>query len=200
MLENRYFREVISFLSASLGALLPAARCTFRQWIIEEWQKQKESLTKDLAEALSSVHISFDLWTSPNHYTIISIYGHYISNEGVRRQRLLAFRRLRGVHSGENQAEMMLTVIREYKICAKVGYFQCGNAQSNDVCIDLVLKELYPDMTAAQRKARRLRCLGHITNLCARALLLGKGAGKAIDAAEAKLRRGALEALESFWR
>jgi hypothetical protein len=107
---------------------------------------------------------------------------------------------VRGVHTGENQAGVVLAVIKDYEIGQKIGYFMTDNAQSNDVCIDLVLRELYPHMPSKQRVARRLRCLGHIVNLCARALLLGKGATKAIDDAEVQLRRGALESLDEFWR
>lgn len=200
MVENIYFRELVIWLNKGIGELLPAAKATVRSWIIEEWNKQKELVQKDLADALSSIHLSFDLWTSPNYYSIISIIAHFIDKEGARKQRLLAFRVLRGAHSGENQAGVVLEVIEEYSIGQQIGYFMTDNAQSNDVCIDLVLRQLYPRLTAEQRAARRLRCFGHITNLCARALLLGKGAGKAMDEAEANLRRGAFDALEKFWR
>jgi hypothetical protein len=200
MLENTYFREVIGFLNEGVLTLLPVAQATLRLWIIEAWQGQKEVIKKELKDAVSSIHLSFDLWTSPNHFAIISVYAHFISDKGHRKQRLLAFQRVRGVHTGENQAGTVLAVIKDYEIDQKIGYFMTDNAQSNDVCIDIVLQELYPHMPSKQRAARRLRCLGHIVNLCARALLLGKGATKAIDDAEVQLRRGALESLDEFWR
>lgn len=200
MLENRYFRELVCFLNESLGKLLPQAKSTLRKWILDAWLKVKEELKKDLADALSNIPLSFDLWTSPNHYSIISVYAHFIDKEGVRRQRLLAFKRLKGAHSGKNQAGEVLAVIKDYAIPDRIGYFMTDNASSNDGCIEYVLRKLYPQVAAQQRAARRLRCFGHITNICARAALLGKGAGKAMDQAEVQLRRGDIGALEKSWR
>ena len=52
------------------------------------------------------------------------------------------------------------------------------NAESNDTCVDTVLRVLYPKMPVKKRKARRLRCFGHIVNLCAQAFIIGKDAEK----------------------
>jgi hypothetical protein len=200
MLENAYFRELICRLNNSLGSLLPRASSTIRNWVKEEYKRQKEQLQLELKDALSNVHISFDMWTSPNSYAIISIYSHFINKRGKRKIRLLAFRRLYGTHSGDNQATALLEVINEFGLESKIGYFVCDNAKSNDTAVDAVLKKLYPYLSEKQRRARRLRCFGHITNLCARALLLGKGAGKAMSELSRKVSKGAFEAVDAFWR
>lgn len=199
MLENEYFRELVTFLNKTVGGLLPRARATLRRWIMAEFSKQKALLKGELQVALSSIHLSFDLWSSPNAYAIVSIYSHFIDKRGRRRTELLAFRRLFGDHGGVNQAATLLEVIREYEIESRIGYFVCDNAKSNDTAVDGVLKELYPYLTADQRRGRRLRCFGHITNLCARAMLLGKGAGKAMEEVSRKLAKGAFDAVDSFW-
>jgi hypothetical protein len=200
MVENQYFREFVCFLNKGLGALLPRAAATIRWWIKEEFDKRKALLNTELKEALSSIHLSFDLWTSPNFYSIVSIYGHFINKQGERRTQLLAFRRLHGDHGGENQAAVLLEVIEEYGIDEKLGYFMCDNAKSNDTAVSVVLKKLRPNWKQAQRKGRRLRCFGHVANLCARAMILGKGAGKALAEVERKVSKGALEAVDRFWR
>lgn len=200
MLENAYFRELICFLNQSIGDLLPKAASTVRAMVKEEYDKQKELLVKDLSEAQSKIHISFDLWTSPNYYAIISVYSHFVDRRGRRSSRLLAFRRLHGSHGGENQASALLDVIDEYRLRRKVGYFMCDNAKSNDKAVSAVLKQLYPAIQQRQILARRLRCLGHITNLAARAMILGQNAGKALDRVNGQVRKGAFEAVEQFWR
>ena len=154
----------------------------------------------ELEAAISHIHLSFDIWTSPNGYSIISIFSHYINASGQRRRRLLAFRRIFGAHTGDNIAQALLKVIREYSIEAKVRYFMSDNAANNDVAVAAVLKELFPNLTAKQSKARRLRCFSHITNLCARALLLGKGAGKALSELERKAAKGHIDAVDQFWK
>ncbi|SMR56166.1 unnamed protein product [Zymoseptoria tritici ST99CH_3D1] len=199
MVENEYFRDLVNFLSSSMGGFLPRAASTIRGWIMEAYAEEKVKVQRELRDAVSSVHLSFDGWTSPNNYSILSVFAHFVDKDGIRRQRLLAFRRTYGAKSALNEAAALMEVIKEYSLERKLGYFMCDNIGTNDALVDLILKELYPHWTAKQRLARRLRCLGHIANLCARALLLGAGAGKALAALEAKVRKGALDAVELFW-
>jgi hypothetical protein len=55
------------------------------------------------------------------------------------------------------------------------------NCKSNDKAVSAVLRQLFPGMQQRQILGCRLRCLSHITNLAARAMILGKNAGKALD-------------------
>jgi hypothetical protein len=84
---------------------------------------------------------------------------------------LLGLHRLRGPHSGENIAEAVLEVIRKYELTGDmIGWFVLDNARSNDTCVAEILKALGIDDTVERR---RLRCLGHIINLAAKAFLFG---------------------------
>jgi len=67
------------------------------------------------------------------------------------------------------------------------------NAESNNKCIDTVLQALYPNMSAKQRKARHLRCFGHIINLYAQAFIIGKDAKKVCRQLEIAVRKGNIE-------
>lgn len=55
----------------------------------------------------------------------------------------------------------------------RVGYFVTDNATNNDTAIDIVLLHFLPYLQIKQRRARRLRCLGHVINLAAKAFLYG---------------------------
>ncbi len=50
----------------------------------------------------------------------------------------------------------------------KLGYFITDNASSNDTCVTEIIETLRPDLDA---HGRRLRCMEHIINLIAKALL-----------------------------
>lgn len=201
MLENRYFRELIAYLNVSLAALLPYARSTLRKWIFADHEAHKKRVQTHLSSALSRVHFSFDIWTSPNSHSIIAVFGHFIDSSGKKQRRLLAFRRMAGKHTGENIAAMLVEVIQEWGVPGKqIGWFMCDNAQNNDKGIDLALQQLCPCLSPRQRKARRLRCFGHTCNLVARSVLLGKGAGKMLGDLELKTRKGAFEAVDAAWR
>ena len=196
MLENQYFRNLLSAMDTGLSTLLPKSSSTLRNWIKEEYDERKKGLIEELAVAISSVHLSFDIWTSPNHYSLISIFANYIDQYGQRQRPLLAFRRIYGPHTGEAISRSLLAVIREYNIAQKVGYFMSDNAKNNDTAVSLVLQALDPSLSAKQRQARRLRCFGHVVNLCAQALLLGKGSGKALTEVSRKEAKGDVAATE----
>ena len=171
-IENKYFHNLLTFLSTALGSFLPS-RNTFCCWVLEEFKIRKLRLRKTLRKARSKIHLSFNLWTSPNFYSIIAIVAHFIDSKGHRQTKLLAIRQLKGEHSGENIAASVLQVIREYRIQRHIGFFVLDNASSNDVAVDYILHSLYPQMSEEARKRRRLRCLAHVTNLVAQAFLLG---------------------------
>jgi hypothetical protein len=75
---------------------------------------------------------------------------------------------------GENQAEVIKKVIREYDLQGNIRYFVTDNATNNDTAIDIALADLMPYLTPKQRLGRRLRCLGHVINLAVKAYLFGK--------------------------
>jgi hypothetical protein len=170
MLENTIFRDFIVYLNAALGGLLPKATSTLRKWIMAEYELKKEALKEELEASNSKIHISFDIWTAGSWIGIISIWAYWVA-DSQRQRRLLALRRIYRSHDGDNQAAIVLEVLREYGIEQRVGYFVCDNATSNDSAVALILKELEPGLSTQQATQRRLRCFGHIINLAARALL-----------------------------
>jgi hypothetical protein len=106
-----------------------------------------------------------------------------------------------GEHSGENLGLLVLELLQDYGICGdRIGYFMLDNASSNDTAIDFILKELCPWMTPKQRRHRRLRCLGHIINLCSQAFLMGRICEKEIKKLEKHYQRGDYSKVEELWR
>jgi hypothetical protein len=78
MLENQYFRDLISFINSGLAGYLPRAGSTIRQCVLDEYAARKEVLAPEMVEALSSIHLSLDGWTSPNSYAIVSVNAHFM--------------------------------------------------------------------------------------------------------------------------
>ena len=186
MLENDVFRDLITFLSAALAAWLPKARSTLRGWIIDEYMERKEVLKAELQASISKISIAFDIWTASNWIGVICIWAYWMDDGGMRQRRLLAFRRIYRSHSVENQAAIILEVLKEYSIneAQKIGWFVSDNASSNDATIAKVLKALEPAISEGEILGRRLRCLGHIINLSARSLLDPTASECAVAASE----------------
>lgn len=173
-MENGYFRELLSYLNKGLASLILLAKATIRKWIISAYEEEKQKIKDEMKTAISNIHIK----------------------DGVRRNRLIGLKRVLGAHTGENQAALIVETLHEYDIASKTRYFMSDNASSNDTCVDCVLRTISPELSPAQRKARRLRCLGHIVNLCARALLIGKESRKTLQ----KLESVTGEESENMWR
>ena len=76
-----------------------------------------------------------DLWTSVNNKALIGIISHYFTDNGDLRESVLAFRELQGQHTGENQAQLIIAVVEEYRIATKVGFFMIDNAENNETMI-----------------------------------------------------------------
>lgn len=101
---------------------------------------------------------------------MIAVIAHFVSHTGEARDCLIGLRRVYGSHSGENMAHSIISVIKEYELKDRLGYFVLDNVSSNDTCVREILRKLRPDLNA---KNRRLRCFGHIVNLAAKAFLFG---------------------------
>ncbi|OBS15181.1 hypothetical protein FPOA_13923 [Fusarium poae] len=199
-IENLYFRELLFYIFPGLTTLLPKARLVVRRWIIEAFEARKDSLRQEMQTAHSNISISFDIWTSPNYQAILGCVAHFINRSGKRRTVVLALRELVGEHSGENMADVLLHIFDDYGISGRIGYFMADNASSNDACIDLVLKALYPNMSRKHRVRRRLRCFGHIVNFCAQAFIMGKDAAKTCKDLDSAYREGDYSRIRELWK
>lgn len=195
LVTNDIFVEFLRIIYPSITQILPSSQNTIRDWVITAFEARRIKLKASLSRSESMIHFSFDLWTSPNHLALLGIVAHYIDEYGQNQsvssnlllvhfecfcsnlftlQTLIAIRQLHGAHSGENQAEVIIQVITEFEIQARVGYFVTDNASNNDSAIEIVVAHFCPQLSVEQRHSRRLRCLGHVINLAAKAFLYGK--------------------------
>jgi len=88
----------------------------------------------------------------------MAVVAHYLDSNYKIKTSLITLRRLYEYRSGENQAELLISIFQDYKITNKIRYFVTDNAKNNDTCVDIVLKRLLPALISTQRKERRLRC------------------------------------------
>ncbi len=189
--------------SCSLGAvnaetLLPRSWNTIQNWILDEYRSRKAHLSgKILGVASSVIHIFFDLWTAPYNLVYIDVIANFLDGKKELRTVLLAVRNIHGDHSEKNQAKAIIPVINEYGLKEKLGYFMTDNASSNDKCVAEIIDLIQPDIDLEER---RLRCIGHIINLIAKAFIFGnKWETFEADIAIAK-NTNDLEAAMRLWR
>ncbi|KEY74491.1 hypothetical protein S7711_10030 [Stachybotrys chartarum IBT 7711] len=138
------------------------------------FEVKKGAISNQLEKAITKVSFSFDMWTSPNRYAVLDLHAHYLDASYQVQSRLLALRRVRRSHSGNNQATIIYDIFGEYGIRDRVGAGVSDNATSNDTCLASLYRQLSPSMTEEKIRNHRTRCFGHIVNLAARALLWGE--------------------------
>ncbi|RFN44005.1 transposase-like protein [Fusarium flagelliforme] len=188
--ESTYLQELFRQLDSDLYAQVPWGRTATKKDLEDILVSKKAAVKEELNNTVTQIHLSFDLWTSPNRLAFISIFGHFIDRRHLYQSRLLAFKRQIGSHAGENIAYTIRNVVRDWGIDGKLGVSICDNAASNDVCLRNLYTTLDASITRADTEARRMRCFGHILNLVAQAFLYGD------DAASFELQSEAYDMLE----
>ena len=98
---------------------------------------------------------------------------------------LIAIRELDDAHTGENIAEYVYDVVKEYGIENKLGYVMMDNTTNNDTALESLNKRICADGGIGfDPVERRLWCFGHIMNLAVKDLLFGRKKKKKLEGVE----------------
>jgi hypothetical protein len=81
LVECPEFRALLAYVSADIDTWLPDTHQTVRKWIMRQYEDQKEKVKQRIQSAKSRVHISCDLWTSPNSLAILGVVAHYVTED-----------------------------------------------------------------------------------------------------------------------
>lgn len=138
---------------------------------MKEFEKSKLRIRNILANARSKIYISFDLWTAPNLLALCGIVGHFCGDDLKNHSILLALKRVQGSHLGDNIAEIIIFVLKDYNLISQLGNFIADNHRANNSAIRTICQQLKSDINDPD--SRRVRCVGHIINLIAKAFLFG---------------------------
>jgi hypothetical protein len=150
--------------------LIPTSAETIVTCIKESFMDQKDVVRKKVQSALSSIHLSVDIWTSPNNYLFLSTCAHFTDDQAKPRKALLALRTVSG-HSGEDQWEVLLPVLQEYRIVGNVGALVADNSGTNDTLCRKISSFMESRNINWDPSTRRIRCQGHIINLAVQGFL-----------------------------
>jgi len=127
------FRAFLHYLNPDIDVWLPTSPTTVSSWVIRQFQDRKGDMAQQIQSARSKIHISCDLWTSPNSLAILGIIAHFINENGKLQHCTLALKDIIGDHGGENLAKAMMEVLEEWGFVSKLGFFTMDNATNNDV-------------------------------------------------------------------
>ena len=172
---------------ADLGITLPfrSAR-TLQKRIKDEFAVHRQKLMEDLANPCSTISISLDAWTSKNGKATLGIIGYWITENFEYRERVLDFKEIKRIHTGQNMAEILGAVLEEFKLETKLLAITTDNASTNETMVnqlDQSLKEAFsPRELRFDGLNNYMRCTAHVLNLIVGDILKALRAGGRYDA------------------
>ena len=121
------------------------------------------------------VHLSFDLWTSPNKYAFLGVIGHFIDHQWKARTVLLGMKPLYSSHAGVDMAQLVIDVIQCYSLARMLGYCVMDNAGDNYTALRDIARWLLATYGVIwDADEHRLRCFGHVISPIANAFTANK--------------------------
>lgn len=209
LVECPEFRALLLYLNDDVDTWLPDTHETVKKWIMRQFDAEKARIKQGIQAAKSRIHISCDLWTSPNCLAILGIVAHYVTEDGQLEHHTLALKDIDSEHNGSHLAAAVLDVVEDWGFASKLGYFMMDNAANNDTMMTSLSLDLLRRFDIHyDPKVHRLRCQGHIINLAARAFLFvndketleldGSGNSASLKDIQAWRERGPLGKLHNF--
>ena len=132
MVEWTEFQVLCQVLNKACKGKVPTAHSTVSEYIKEAWIRHKDVVRTVVQAAISHIHISLDIWTSPNRWLLLAIYTHFTSYDQKKQKALLALQKVPG-HSREDQFSILLPVLQDYSIIQKLGAIIADNAAPNNI-------------------------------------------------------------------
>jgi hAT family C-terminal dimerisation region len=172
LLEWPEFHAFCQTLNPYASSYLNQSHSALPKKIEKSFERAKVIVRSQLELLETRVHISLDIWTSPNRYLFIGICAHYVNRTKETSQRALLGLRQIGGHTAQEQFDVLKPVLEEYGILESLGSIIGDNASSNDKLCRTISTYLSKSCHIQwDHQHQRIRCIGHILNLIVQAFL-----------------------------
>ncbi|KAJ3537168.1 hypothetical protein NMY22_g5713 [Coprinellus aureogranulatus] len=126
----------------------------------------RDNVIEVLVKIDGKIHLTADGWTSPNTISYLGVTVQFVK-DGAIATFPLDFIKLTKAHTGCYLAMRLAQTIQEFRLGDKVLGFTGDNGSNNDTLVD-ELSDLIPSFPGA---SHRVRCIAHVLNLVAKAIL-----------------------------
>ncbi|KAF6525442.1 hypothetical protein HZS61_011237 [Fusarium oxysporum f. sp. conglutinans] len=165
-------QDVMLSCNPAIEDLIMTSRHEAMRHITANFSLYQSQLKAKLQSAVSKVHISSDLWTSPHRHGVLAVCARWIDEDYQPRRALLSLPEIRHSHSGEHQSRLIFSTLDLYDIANQLGCHTGDNAASNDTCLQHLSTRLRQDRNINwDPKRHRIRCILHVINLSLQAFL-----------------------------
>ncbi|KAF6525502.1 hypothetical protein HZS61_011297 [Fusarium oxysporum f. sp. conglutinans] len=165
-------QDVMLSCNPAIEDLIMTSRHEAMRHITANFSLYQSQLKAKLQSAVSKVHISSDLWTSPHRHGVLAVCARWVDEDYQLRRALLSLPEIRHSHSGEHQSRIIFSTLDIYDIANQLGCHTGDNAASNDTCLQHLSTRLRQDRNINwDPKRHRIRCILHVINLSLQAFL-----------------------------
>jgi hypothetical protein len=166
------FHTLCRVLNPESIHFLTTAHSEVRRKLGYSWISSKDIIRRKLQSAISSIHLSLDIWTSPQGYLLLGVVAHFVERQDESLIKALLALRVVAGHSGADQFAVLLPTLKDYGIIQKLGGIVSDNASTNDTLCRAVEAYLLESEGLKWNASQwRIRCLGHILNLSVQTFL-----------------------------
>jgi hAT family C-terminal dimerisation region len=185
VIESQAFQQIFEDIP---GITLPfKSRSTVSRRLQEQFKTQRSILKENLATTCKTIALSLDIWTSQNHYPILGIIGHWLTEDFHYREETLEFCEIFGPHTGENIATVVYKALVELDLTSKLTTITGDNASNVQEMVDELWYLLEQNQNPLQPirfsgPNSYIRCLAHILNLIVKDILRSLKSGSVSEA------------------
>jgi hypothetical protein len=132
------FHALCQILNPESSDFITTAHSQVGKKIKESFISHKDIVRRKLQSAVSRVHISLDVWTSPNGLLLLGIVAHFVDClEEKLFKALIALPEITN-HSGDEQFSVLLPALQDYGIVRKLGAIVGDNTTTNNTLCAIV--------------------------------------------------------------
>ena len=90
IVERKEFHLLCQALNFESKSYIPSSHSEVYAKLVSSFESEKDLVRKKLQSAISSLHISVDIWTTPNFYSCLAVCCSFVDRDGQRLSPLLA--------------------------------------------------------------------------------------------------------------
>lgn len=173
LVEAPAFHAFCQSINPQINREITSSHSEISRKISQMWTSEKDIVRKKLQSSLTKIHISLDIWTSPNKILFLGVCGHFVEYETERLFKALLGLCPVGGHSSQDQFDVLIPLLDDYGITGKLGCIMGDNHSANDKLCNLVAR-FFEENMVWDPVHHRMRCNGHIINLAVQAFLFGE--------------------------
>ncbi|XP_020267641.1 zinc finger BED domain-containing protein RICESLEEPER 2-like [Asparagus officinalis] len=161
--EHRGIHKLHTFLNPEVKHI---SRNTTKADLLKLYQKEKRILKQTLKLVPSRISLTTDLWTSSTSDYYMSLTAHYIDEQWILQNKILALSHVSPPYSGAILVEKLFHLLKEWGIEKRIFTVTLDNASYNDAFMKILkdhpaLKEHF----VSNGEFLHVRCCAHILNL-----------------------------------